>query len=182
MELIERNFGKFELVQITEGVASATLEMHQGYFTYYWRTHLDQEGFLQLVLSRKGAEEISSSSLTLADDIGGDMRELTPANNLIYEAMYVVQNEPERWSLLRLDEPGQSWVWQYAPDDKDLRKYTNARHRIGLAPYFGCAGPVAQKALLQTANTLMELSGIESDSLMPHLDLFARYIDKWRRG
>ena len=189
MELVERDFGSFTLVEITEGVASATLEMHQGYFTYYWRTRVDQLGFLELVLprtrNRYDAEEIQTAgpTLTVVDEFGNRQERALENEGIIRDAFEIIAGSPKaRWSLLRVEGPGESWVWQYAPDDKELKKHTKAPYKKRLAAYFGCAGSVERTNLFQTANRLMAASAIESSLLTRHLDLLKVYIDRWGRS
>lgn len=186
MELIERRFPGFSLVCITEGVASAAVELHRGYFTYYWRSRLDQADFLKIMRDMHRERNINSTSVTFVDSVG-KIEEVAAKKEIsgrpdFFENVKILASDKEarRCSLLRFDGLGQSWVWQYAPDDKELSKYTDAPYREGLVPYTGCAFSAGQRSMLEVAHELLERSAIEPQHLVEHLDLLTFYINRWK--
>jgi hypothetical protein len=185
MQLTEGRLYRFEFVSISEGVASAALELHQGYFTYYWRTRLDADEFMELIKRMQAEQTIATTSLTVIDR-EGFVKEL-PAEqfrmNLVYGPRDTKIDEQQAFgplSLVRFEGPGQSWVWQYAPDDDGrVRKYSEAPYRPGLAAYVGCASSGDHNATFKAANVMLAASAIEGRNLAPHLDLFQRYLIQW---
>ena len=186
MQLTETEYGKFRIVSISEGVASAALELHQGYFTYYWRSRFGAYGFLELIQKFNRKQDIATTSLTVIDNVGNVVEvpsEEADANiSSLFDANDDHASLDERLSLIRFEGPGQSWVWQYAPDNEwdRLSKYSDAPYRSGLGAYAGCASSGNHEALFATANIVLASSAIEARALRPYLDIFERYLTQWR--
>lgn len=183
MELTERQVGGFKLVSISEGMAAAALELHQGYFTYYWRSQIDSDQFIDLIQGIQRQQLIVTTSITVIDS-AGSISELPAGEPNIdifnppgaKKNKHVFKGPP---SFVRFEGPGQSWVWQYAPDDSDPKE-SNAPYKSGLAAYAGCASSGDHETTFSIASSMLSVSAIDSEYLIPHLDLFLRYLIIWR--
>lgn len=176
MQLAERRFAGSQVVSISEGAASAALELHPGYFTYYWRSRLDPFGFIELIDQMQGIQKVAATSLTIIDVEG--VKDF-PAGETHSDTQEVIGSP----SLVRFEGPGQSWVWQYAPDrieEHQFHKFSKAQYRPGQAIYTGCASSGNHETIFMAANNLLASSAIEGENLLPYIDIFYRYLSLWR--
>jgi len=172
VQLTERQFERpgFTVVHIAAGVSSATIELHQGYYTYYWRCSFGPEEFVRRIRARQDA---TVTSVTVVDEKGAvEQLPLTEANKSIFSRL------GERdFTLLRFDGPERSWVWQFAPDDT-ARESNDDAH----AAYAGCASIANHVATFAMANEFIAVSALDSDNLLRHVHLLEQYLHRWEQS
>src|SRR6185437_3888153 len=87
-------------------------------------------------------------------------------------------------SLIRIDGPDSSWVWQYAPDNRTVSEEyykSDAFTRAGLLAYAGCASTGNHLSNFEKASILYTESAADGQPFARHLDLVERYIKQWVR-
>jgi hypothetical protein len=179
MQFTENTFDEIRILRLSEDPASATLELHANYFTYYWPSHMGPDRFLTYITETQGTE---STSLMIDDEVRGLQQLPFPV-----EDKAIIEGIQEHYlgdivSLVRFDGPERSWVWQYAPDRRVMQDYdykTNAFMRNGLIAYAGCASTSSHMSNFQRANVLLRESGADSHLLVEHLNFFEYYLAQW---
>lgn len=174
MNLTETQFKGITAIRIVEHVSSATLELHSAFYTFYWRCRFGPGAFVQQI-SEQANEDLTS--LIVVDQLG-QTRQL-PYAEAHAEVVLGHSKFDQQTVLARFDGPVRSWVWQYAPDDRPVDKYSDSFSREGLAPYAGCASTAEHVANFRAATGLLASSAIESDSLLQYLDILERYVERW---
>jgi len=172
VRLAERTFEQSALtvVQLTAGESSATLELHSGFFTCYWKTRLDALRFVHEIMPRQDA---AYASVTLADESG--RVEQVPAA----ESAGIVDRVQEitigsRWSVIRFDGPEISWVWQHGPGETIGEPSADQG-----AFYAGCASTANLKANFQAASELLRETAVDGDRIFATVHLLEHYLDRW---
>lgn len=180
------------VLYLTARSGSATLEMHPGYYTYYWPCRIGPNYFLTHIASALTRE---TTSLTVIDDTRGLQQ--IPFEGKIKEPLAGIRSRDfdNVVSLLRLDGPSRSLVWQYAPGQQQLRERGRSEparladgtmadifdtfSKDGLDAYAGCASTADHINNFKLANVLMRESATDAGSLVDYLDFFERYLTRW---
>jgi hypothetical protein len=181
MHLTESDFGDITVIQVAAGVSSATLELHGNFYTYYWRCRFGPAEFIQNI-DMRGLHDGPASSFTLLNEIGESKQiPYNMARKKIFPDLGSSSFDQD-WVLIRIDGPASSWVWQYAPGTGAAVKFNSSVYRDGCLAYTGCASSTNHVANFNAANEYLADSAIESEKLLPHIDLFARYINRWEKS
>jgi len=169
--LTEKHIDRADLtiVRLVAGRSSVALELHDGYYTYYWTCRFASVEFVRQMQARL---DIKSTRLTLLD-IHGQVRQMPLSEANIF-AHSEERNPAEQWTLVRFDGPEQSWVWQYAPDTTTDKIDSNI-----LTAYTGCASLANHMENFRKANEFLADSALDSDYLIRHIHLLENYLSRW---
>lgn len=176
MKLIERSItDSSTAIRIVEGASTATLELHNEFFTYYWRCRFGPSTFV----NRLDYLYTNDMSVTLMDRSGQVQQLSSPEAGNKFVSSLEQNDADDQWWLVRFDGPTLSWVWQYAPDDRSIPKSSDTFERNGLIAYVGCASMMNHMGHFYEASKFLESSAVESDKLYPHLRRFEGYLSEW---
>jgi hypothetical protein len=176
MNLTETQHGDATIVRMTAGPASASLELHRDYYSYYWRCRFGPDEFAQYLHEPPGHKP---TILTVVNESTGIQQASSDDAHKTLVDIFNNKDFSLEVTLVRLDSQARSWVWQYAPDDEANHKYSSAVYRDGLAAYAGCASVARHRENLLAANELMSSSAVMYEALADHLHLFELYVTRW---
>lgn len=169
VELTERQFDQAGLtvIHLVAGGTSATLELHRGYFTYYWESQITVGDFARWV------EDRQDSTLTsiMALDRTGQIRNLSLETASSITGRLQGEGPLEQWVLLRLDGAERSWVWQIALDTT-----ADEADSATQAAYAGCASNVHYYRDFAQATDFLINSAVDGQQLALHIYLFHPYL------
>jgi amino acid transporter len=173
IQLTEKKFDRAALtiIHLAAGRASATLELHQDYYTYYWRSRFGPGEFVIWVQAH---QDITTTSIIMLDNTGR-LQELPLAEA---EATILRHLEGDgqgvQLVLLRFNGPERSWVWQLA-SDSSIKEDNGGGHTA----YTGCASAVHYLRDFLAANEFLADSAVDGGRLLQHAHLLEHYLRRW---
>lgn len=178
MILTESKIGDIVVIRIVDNPAAATLELHDDFYTFYWRCRFSAVDFMNEV--PLSGHEREFTTVTLTTDLGNtETYSYREAQRTISFSAQARSSWP--WTVIRIDADTSSWAWQYAPDDLDPAQ-SAAPPRAGFMTYAGCASTEGHLATFGAALEFLQTSAIGSSTLNQHVDLFFRYLWLWERA
>lgn len=174
MRLAEIKLPEFTVVTVADGAGKMGLELHHGFYTYYWKSRIE----IRELLAIASADLIDSVTQVIALHAGGArldlrMKELRDALQESGESSLA-----ESLTLLRLDAADQSLVWQHAPDDwMDLGDSANFSRDS--TAYVGTSITTDYLTRFRQATELMLKSAVESNLIARRLHHFEHYLEEW---
>lgn len=157
------------VVQLTSGDASAALELHLGYYVYYWRAKMGPDEFVRAIQKSEGRPD---SLFTLAWD-SGEVEQLQPKEVISIVTEGAARSHP-RSAMIRVTGKDHSWVWQSGP--LDMVGITDA-HQWGT--YIVYASTANHRANFRTANAFFANSAIDGRKLARSTHLLEGYLNHW---
>jgi hypothetical protein len=154
------------VAQLFAGDASAVLELHAGYYVFYWRSRIRPDEFVGALLELDSKSGLSAS---VAQD-SGEM-ERRPWG----EMSDIAARMPEgRSRLIRFTGQDHSWVWQQGPLDVAGTRMVSPGNG-----YVVQASMANHAANFRTANKFLSISAVDGRRLAGNTHLLEGYLERW---
>jgi transcriptional regulator with XRE-family HTH domain len=157
------------VIQLSAANASAVLELHLGYYVYYWRAGIGPDDFIRAIRERDAR---SGLALSLVWDSGEV--EQPPEGAIMDLATGRASSSYSRSALIRLTGQDHSWVWQPGPLDVAGNPFVSPDNA-----YIVQASMANHAANFRAANEFLADSAIEGRQLARSTHLLASYLSQW---